>query len=108
MNATEHGEFKQGGAILRFETCFTLYRDKARKLTQARAAKKLASDCKSICTGKYIEPELMAEYIAGKGEKWRVLQHMVCSTDRQTHYNALTMIAQDNKLKKIQCDALIK
>ena len=110
MNAGEFEDFEQGGAILRCETCFMLHRETARRLTPARAAKKLATDCKSICTGKYIQPSLMADLMAGKGEKWRklknrVLQHMTCSTDGQTHFKALTMLAEDKKLKKIQCDA---
>jgi hypothetical protein len=44
--------FKDSGSILRCEICFTLHKDKANKLTPARAAQKLASDCTSICTGK--------------------------------------------------------
>ena len=78
--------FEDGGAILRCETCFTLYRDKANKLTAAQLARKLSSDCVSICTGKYLNPECMAEMMSGKGDNWRrlksrVLQHMICATD---------------------------
>ena len=76
MNAGEFEDFEKGGAILRCETCFMLHRETARRLTPAQAVKKLATDCKSICTGKYIEPSLMADLMAGKGEKNRVLQHM--------------------------------
>ena len=69
MNTEEIGDFAEGGAILRCETCFTLYQDTARKLTPARAAKKLAADCNSLCTGKYIAPAVMAELLAGEGDK---------------------------------------
>lgn len=107
MNAEKVEEgFEQGGAILRCETCFLHQRDVGRELTPARAAKRLSADCNSICTGKYIEPALMADLLAGNGEKWRklksrVLHHMICSTDKQSHFKALTMIAEDNRLKKI-------
>ena len=105
LNTDEMEEFKEGGAILRCETCFTLHRETAKKLTPARAAKKLATDCNSICTGKYIEPALMAEFIAGKNEKWRklksrVIQHMTCSADGETHFKALSIIGQDRKHRK--------
>ena len=39
MNTEEIGDFKEGGAILHCETCFTLYHDTAKKLTPAQAAK---------------------------------------------------------------------
>ena len=61
MNTEEIEDFKEGDAILCCETYFTLYRDTAKKLTPAQAAKKLAADCNSLCTGKYIEPALMVE-----------------------------------------------
>eukprot|EP00794_Sanderia_malayensis_P020913 gene20913-22967_t len=38
-NKGELEEFGDGGAVLRCETCFVLYRDRARMLTPARAAK---------------------------------------------------------------------
>ena len=109
MNAGEFEDFEEGGAILRCETCFMLHRETARRLTPAQAAKKLATDCKSICTDKYIQPSLTAKLMVGKGEKWqklnnRVLQHMICSTNGRTHFKALTMLAEDKKLKKNQCD----
>ena len=105
MNTEEIEDFKEGRAILRCETCFALYRDTAKKLTSARAAKRLPADCNSSCTGKYIEPALMVELIAGKGEKWhklksRVIQHMTCSADGETHFKALSMIGQDKKTQK--------
>ena len=102
--------FKDGGAILRCETCFTLYRDKANKLTAARAARKLSSDCVSICTGKYLNPECMTEMMSGKGDNWRrlksrVLQHMICATDGQTHFKALTLLNEEATLKKNHYEA---
>ena len=63
----DHDIFDSGGAILRCKTCFSLYKDKALKLTPARAAKKLAADCKSICTGRYLNPEKMSSLISGEG-----------------------------------------
>ena len=110
MNTEEIEDFKEGGAILRCETCFALYRDTAKKLTPARAAKRLAADCNSLCTGKYIEPALMVELMAGKGEKWRklksqVIQHMTCSADGETHFKALSMIGQDRKRRNRECEA---
>ena len=110
MDNEEIEDFKEGGAVLRCETCFTLYCDAAKKLTPARAAKKLAVGCNSICTGKYIEPSLMAELMSGKSEKWRklkrrIIQHMTCSADGETHFKALSMIGQDRQLRKQQCEA---
>ena len=102
--------FKDGGAILRCETCFTLHKDKANKLTAARAARKLSSDCFSICTGKYLNPDCMTEMMSGKGDNWRrlksrVLQHMICATDGQTHFKALTLLNEDATLKKKHYEA---
>lgn len=80
----------------------------ARTLTPARAAKTLAADYSSICTGKYIERALTAEYMIGKGEKLRkltrrIVQHMVCSADG--HFKALRMLGEEKQLKKRQCEA---
>ncbi len=55
--------FDGGGAILWCKTCFSLFRNKDKKLTPPKAARKLASDCKSICTGKYLSPERMSRCI---------------------------------------------
>ncbi|CAB3982584.1 Hypothetical predicted protein [Paramuricea clavata] len=106
----EEGLFKEGGAILRCETCFSLYKDKANKLTPVKAAQKLASDCRSICTGKYLSPERMESAMAGQGESWRkmkssILRHMICAEDGQTHFKALTMLSEEKNLKKIHYDA---
>ena len=106
----EEGLFKEGGAILRCETCFALYKDKANKLTPVKAAQKLASDCRSICTGKYLSPERMESAMAGQGEYWLkmksyILRHMICAEDGQTHFKALTMLSEEKNLKKIHYDA---
>ena len=42
---------------------------------------------------------------AGKGDNWhrlksRVLQHMICATDGQTHFKALALLNKDATLKK--------
>ena len=88
--------FAECGAIIRCEVCFTLHKDKARKLTPARPAKALPKDCSSICTGKFISPEIMEEMISGNDENWRklksrTLQHMECASDGQVrcyrHFN---------------------
>lgn len=104
------GIFKEGGAILRCETCFTLHKDKARKLTPAKAARRLSSDCLSICTGKYLNPDSMAEMMSGQSGNWRklksrILQHMVCASDGQTHFKALTLISEEDALKKKHYEA---
>ncbi len=99
-------EFFNGtGAILRCETCFTLFKDKAARLTPAKAARKCAADCKSICTGKYIEPEKMELFMKGDGDEWRrlkscIMQHMICATDGQNHFKALSAISEETNLKK--------
>ena len=61
-------------AILRF-----LYKDKAGKLTPARAAKKLSQECLSICTGKYINQEKMEGLLNGEGAYWRKLKSTISS-----------------------------
>lgn len=104
------GFIKGGGAILRCETCFALYKDRAGKLTPSKAAHKLASDCSSICTGKYLSPDRMENAMSGQGEYWRkmkssILQHMICAEDGQTHFKALTMLSEERNLKKIHYQA---
>ena len=89
LNTDEMEEFKEGGAIVRSETCFTLHRETAKKLTPARAAKKLATDCNSMW----------------RKLKSRVIQHMTCSADGETHFKALSIIGQDRKHRKRQCEA---
>ena len=96
---------EDSGAILRCETCFSLYKDKATKLTPAKAAQALSAQCLSICTGKYLSPDTMVEMTAGYGENWRklksrILQHMVCANDGQTHFKALTLKSEDERLKR--------
>ena len=111
MSKDDEDEFiAGGGAILRCEICFSLYKNKASKLTPARAARKLASDCKSICTGKYLTPAMMSALIKGEGVHWRklkrsVLQHMICAEDGQTHFKALTALSQEENLKQIHHEA---
>ena len=111
MSSNDKDEYFDGsGAILRCETCFTLYKNRAGKLTPAKAAKMLASDCKSICTGKYISPETMASLMNGEGEYWRklkssILQHMICAEDGQTHFKALTAQSEERNLRKIHYEA---
>ena len=49
LTENDENEFEENsGAILQCETCFTLYKDKASRLTPAKAAKKLSRDCVSI------------------------------------------------------------
>lgn len=97
--------FNGTGAILRCETCFTLFKDKAARLTPAKAARICAADCKSICTGRYIEPEKMEMFMRGDGDEWRrlksnVMQHMICAADGQTHFKALSAISEESNLKR--------
>ena len=66
LSEDDYALFKDGGAILRCETCFSLYKDKAKKLTASRAAQKLGSDCLSICTGKYLNADSMDEMMLGE------------------------------------------
>ena len=97
--------FNGGGAILRCETCFVLHKDKTAKLTPARTAHKLPNQCNSICTGRYLDEDKMSQVMLGKGNYWQklkssILQHMICATDGQTHFKALTMINEESNLKK--------
>ena len=107
----EHDDiFHSGGAILRCKTCFSLYKGKAGTLTPAKAAKKLAADCNSICTGRYFNPEKMSSLVNGEGVYWRklkssVLKHMICAEDGQTHFKALTMLSEERNLKNIHYEA---
>ncbi len=55
---------KDGGAILRCETCFVLCKVKAKKLTPCRATAELSTDCTTICTGKYLSPDVMSLMMA--------------------------------------------
>ena len=104
LTENDENEFEgNSGAILRCETCFTLYKDKASRLTPAKAAKKLSRDCVSICTGRYLSEERMKELIDGDGPYWRklksaVIQHMLCSVDGQTHFKALTALSEERNL----------
>ena len=106
LNNKEEDEFDgSSGAILRCGTCFFLYKDKALRLTPARAAKKLSRDCTSICTGRYLDQERMEELLNGRGAHWRklkssVIQHMLCACDGQTHFKALTALNEENNVKK--------
>ena len=54
-----------------------LYKDKANKLTPVKAVQKLASDCRSICTGKYLSPERMESAMAGQGESRRKMKSSI-------------------------------
>jgi hypothetical protein len=104
-NAEDIDLLRGSGAILRCETCFVLHKDKASKLTPARAAHKLYFQCNSICTGRYLDEDKMSQVMSGKGNYWRklkssILQHMICATDGQTHVKALTMINEESNLKK--------
>jgi hypothetical protein len=46
----------------------------------------------------------MTEMMSGKGDNWRrlksrVLQHMVCASDEQTHFKAMTLLNEEESLK---------
>ena len=52
----------------------------------------------------------MTEMMSGKGDNWRrlksrVLQHMICATDGQTHFKALTLLNEEATLKKNHYEA---
>lgn len=111
LSNKDKGVFEEGsGAILRCETCFTLYKDRAVKMTPPRAARKLAADCNSICTGRYLNPERMAIVMKGEGVYWRklkssILQHMICAGDGQTHFKALCSVSEARNLKRKHYEA---
>ena len=111
LSSKDTDVFEEGsGAILRCETCFTLYKDRAVNLTPARAARKLATDCNSICTGRYLNPERMVSVMRGDGVYWRklkssILQHMICAGDGQTHFKALHAVSEAKKLKRKHYEA---
>eukprot|EP00794_Sanderia_malayensis_P001913 gene1913-2171_t len=111
LTSTDKDEFLEGsGAILRCEICFSLHKDRAGRLTPAKAAKKLSVDCKSICTGRFINPEKMESFMKGTGEDWRklksnILQHMICAADGQTHFKALSALSEERNLKRKHYDS---
>ena len=106
LSSKDQEEFEDGsGAILRCETCFFLNKDKAVKLTPVRAAKKLAADCSSICTGKYLSPDRIESLMKGEGNYWRklkssIFQHMICANDGQTNFKALSAVNEERNLKQ--------
>ena len=100
---------------MRCETCFFFYKDKAVKLTPARAAKKLYQECLGICTGNYINPEKMEGLLNGEGAYWRklkstIIQPMLCACDGQIHFQAITALNEENNLikKHEAAESLIK
>lgn len=70
----------------------------------------LSADCRSICTGKYIDPQRMESLVDGEGAYWRkfksdILQHMTCATDGQTHFKALSALSEERNLRKHHYEA---
>ena len=52
----------------------------------------------------------MTEMMSGKGDNWhrlksRVLQLMICATDGQTHFKAVTLLNEEATLKKNHYEA---